>query len=274
MHRLGRPSLRRASRIAEKLLQIPRGLGCAPPLLGDNVLPISDQRERKHAQPPQMRKPTANLTASRYEFAFTSLKSLASSLPSKIIFDVGPGDGRMRYIESAGFSWRGFDQTAWGDVQRWDLTEPCPTPDASVGAVLLLDVIEHLLNPGLALKNIATVLQPGGRLILTTPNPRWSASRVHNLFRGNLSGFTQRDLDDNHHVFTPWPHIVEKMLHDARLVIDDYVTLDGKTRLLSRPGTLFLPARYILNVVLIVMEKLDPCSCGMSYGLIARKLKP
>jgi len=221
-----------------------------------------------------MRKPTANLTASRYEFAFTSLKSLASSLPSKIIFDVGPGDGRMRYIESAGFSWRGFDQTAWGDVQRWDLTEPCPTPDASVGAVLLLDVIEHLLNPGLALKNIATVLQPGGRLILTTPNPRWSASRVHNLFRGNLSGFTQRDLDDNHHVFTPWPHIVEKMLHDARLVIDDYVTLDGKTRLLSRPGTLFLPARYILNVVLIVMEKLDPCSCGMSYGLIARKLKP
>jgi hypothetical protein len=154
------------------------------------------------------------------------------------------------------------------------LDEPCSTNEGSAGAVLLLDVIEHCLNPGLALKNIAAVLQSNGRLILTTPNPRWSGSRIHTVFFGNPSGFTQRDLDENHHVFTPWPHILEKMLHDVGFEIDDYVTLDGKTGLFSSPGTLFLPARYLLNIGLMAIEKLDPSSCGMSYGLIARKVAP
>ena len=217
---------------------------------------------------------TANLMASRYDFAFDTLQALAPSLPSRVVFDVGPGDGRMRRIESIGFVWRGFDQKAWGDVSRWDLTEPCSTSEDSAGAVLLLDVIEHCLNPGLALKNISAVLQLNGRLILTTPNPRWSGSRVHTLFRGTPGGFTQQDLDENHHVFTPWPHILEKMLRDAGFEIDDYVTLDGKTKLFSAPGTLFFPARFRLNIALMVMEKLDPSSCGMSYGLIAHKVAP
>jgi hypothetical protein len=62
------------------------------------------------------------------------------------------------------------------------------------------------------------------------------------------------------------------MLQDAGFEVEEYVTIDGKTTPFSRPGNLFLPARYMLNVGLIAIERLDPSSCGMSYGVIARKI--
>lgn len=92
-------------------------------------------------------------------------------------------------VEALGLSWRGFDIKAWQDVQKWDLSDPCPIADKA-GAILLLDVIEHTVNPGLGLKNTADALDADGYLILTVPNPRWSASRLHTLVFGWPSGFT------------------------------------------------------------------------------------
>jgi SAM-dependent methyltransferase len=206
------------------------------------------------------RQPKANLEMDRYQFAFEALRT--SSLPSKLVFDVGAGDGRMRRIETLGFRWRGFAQTAWQpwEIEQWDLTDPCPAIEKA-GAVLLLDVIEHCLNPGLALKNISQALLPGGRLIVTTPNPRWSASRLHNLLFGWPSGFTCRDIDDNHHVFPAWPHILEKLLGDADFAIEEYVTLDGQSRLF----------RHRLSAARVLIESFDHSACGMSYAFVARK---
>ena len=137
--------------------------------------------------------------------------------------------------------------------------------------MFLLDVIEHLVNPGLALRHISDAMEQAGVLILTMPNPRWSGSRMHYLFRGTLSGFTQQDLDENHHVFTPWPHVLQKFLRDAGLEIEAYVTLDGVARPFARPGKLFVPARYVLNLLQMGIERFDRSACGMSYALIARK---
>lgn len=44
-----------------------------------------------------------------------------------------------------------------------------PLPDASIDTVLLLEVLEHLHQPGHALSEIARVLRPGGCLLLTVP---------------------------------------------------------------------------------------------------------
>lgn len=206
--------------------------------------------------------PSANLSSDRYTFAAETLAALGPSLPSKTIFDIGPGDGRMRKIESLGFSWRGFDRSAWRDVTQWDIgTKPCPI-DEKAGAAFLLDVIEHCVNPGYALTAISDALLPGARLILTVPNPRWSASRLHTLIFGCPSGFTKLDLDENHHVFTPWPHILAKFLEDAGFAIDEYVTLDGKSR----------PFRHRLSLARMLIETLDKSSCGMSYAFVCRKL--
>jgi len=193
------------------------------------------------------------------------------SLPSKVVFDIGAGDGQMQRIESLGLAYHGFDRNPCAGSSRWDLNEPPPKLSSSAGAAMLLDVIEHCANPGLALKNIASVLQPGAQLIVTVPNPRWSRSRTHALFHGYPACFTQSDLDLNHHVFTPWPHILQRMLNDANFIIENYVTLDGVTRFWDRPLSVTYPIRCLTSLSHIIIERLDRSACGMSYGLTARK---
>jgi SAM-dependent methyltransferase len=223
-----------------------------------------------------IRRPSANVALSRYEFALRTVQDLHLHLqmPSKIVFDVGAGDGRMREpIEAAGLSWRGFDLVAPAPaITAWDLSAPCPLPGAKAGTVMLLDVIEHLVNPGLALRHIADTLDPDGWLIMTMPNPRWSRSRIHALLHGNPACFTQCDLDLNGHVFTPWPHILIRMLHDVGFHVENYVTLDGST---GWPGRRLISIRYPLRcahaVANMLIERLDASACGMSYGLLARQ---
>lgn len=215
---------------------------------------------------------SANLAFTRDEYAMDCLRRLNSQLPGRAVFDIGAGDGRFREpVAREGLEWRGFDRNHRPDMDRWDLTDPPPAKSAA-GAVLLLDVIEHCLNPGLALKHIAQALLPSGRLILTTPNPRWSGSRINTLVRGYAASFAPHDLEENHHVFVPWPHIIEKMAADAGLRIEEYVTLDGWTTPFRAEGSLSKPLRYALNVPLMAIERLDPTAMGMSFGMVARKL--
>lgn len=174
-------------------------------------------------------------------------------------------------VEALGCHWHGLDRTPSSSfIATWDLTDPCPIDGAGAGVVLLLDVIEHLVNPGLALTNIARVLRPGGRLILTAPNPRWSRSRIHAVLHGYPTCFSRSDLDENGHVFTPWPHVLVKMLRDAGLELEEYVTLDGRTGWPGTPITYRYPLRLNHALGCALIERLDPSACGMSYGMVAR----
>jgi SAM-dependent methyltransferase len=219
--------------------------------------------------------PSAALSASRYEYALETARRLKSVISSNILFDVGAGDGRLKTkIEAAGWQWHGFDMApSSSEVTQWNLMEQCPLRGRHAGIILLLDVIEHLGNPDIALRHIFEVLEPNGRLVLTTPNPLWSRSRIHALMHGNPTCFTQSDLDLNGHVFTAWPHILIKMLHDIRFDLEVYVTLDDKTRWPGRPVTLRYPVRCAHALTNMLIERLDPSACGMSYGLILRARK-
>jgi SAM-dependent methyltransferase len=206
--------------------------------------------------------PTATLSQSRYDFAAEAARRFAS--PAATALDIGAGDGRMKpAIEGAGFHWRGFDREANGDIEAWDLNEPCPQ-HVEASFAILLDVIEHLPNPGLALTNIGTVLVPGAKLVITTPNPRWSRSRFHALATGFPICFTEGDLS-NGHVFPTWPHILEELLGHYGFVVTEYATLDGPTiwpRGLS-------PARYAFAFANKIVERFDRSACGMSYAVVA-----
>lgn len=214
-----------------------------------------------------------NLALSRYEWAEQCLHQLLSVAPSHIVSDIGAGNGEMRgLVEAKGGQWQGFDLfPKLPEIHSWNLDQPAFKECKPAGIVLLLDVLEHLNNPWLGMQHLAEALLPGGFLILSVPNPRWSRSRYFALSRGNLACFTEADLRLNHHVFTPWPHIVEQLLHETGFQIEKYVTLDGSTHWPRSPYNFRYPLRCAFALLNMALEKRDPTACGMSYGIIARK---
>lgn len=213
----------------------------------------------------------ANLATDRYQFAIDQVGQLPAVGEKRVLFDIGAGDARLRQCATLNWEWKGFDRQGWGDVEGWDLIDPCPLSDVRADAVLLLDVIEHLPNPGLALRNIANAMKEGGSLILTTPNPRWSGSRLSMFARGTLGGFSERDLEENYHVFPVWPHVLERFLGEAGFTVKLYVTLDGYATMFDTKGKRRRPVRYLANAIQVVIEAMDHSACGMSYAVVANK---
>lgn len=210
---------------------------------------------------------TGNLSLSRYDYA----ERVMQRMPGATVFDVGAGDGVMQQkAEAAHCRWRGFDRVPQRGMEAWDLHQPCPASGEPADLVLLLDVIEHLTDPGIALTFIAAAMRRGASLLITTPNPRWSRSRMWALRSGYLACFTQSDLDGNGHVFPVWPHVLERMLADRGFEIVEYVTLDGPASWPKTPYSLRFPVRWALAAAMKAVEHGDPTACGMSYGVLAR----
>ena len=65
-------------------------------------------------------------------------------------------------------------------------------------AACCLEVIEHVENPWSLLRDIASVLKPGGRLILSTPNITSFLSRLVFLRTGEFHQFQEKDLTYGH----------------------------------------------------------------------------
>lgn len=63
------------------------------------------------------------------------------------------------------------------DVVRGDVTD-APLPEGEFSAVVMADVLEHLLDPGAALDRVARLLAPGGVLVLVLPDAGSRVARV------------------------------------------------------------------------------------------------
>ncbi|MGA7731711.1 MAG: class I SAM-dependent methyltransferase [Chloroflexia bacterium] len=215
----------------------------------------------------------ANLALNRAEWAEQSLRKMLPTAPSNVVSDIGCGFAWMEDpVEALGATWQGFDQVPKAaGVRCWDVTHSAPDGAPRPGIVLMLEVLEHLSNPQIALHNIAEHLLPGGYLILTSPNPAWSRSRVYMLRHGVPYSFTPRHLRE-HHVFTTWPHVVEHLLVSAGFEIVEYVTLAGGITNSGASRALDHMKALAVSVLSRLVELADRSARGYTLGIVARKL--
>jgi hypothetical protein len=219
-----------------------------------------------------------NSPLNRYEWAAEKIKEIIgnhSETKNITLFDIGSRDSILKkYIDTLEITYKAFDLEPLDDsAEQWDIETPFPYSYPGPQIITFLEIIEHLKNPWLCIKNIANLIEKGGYMILTTPNPAWSTSRLDLLKNGYLSCFRQSDLELNHHVFTPWPHIINRLLTDSGFEIIEYSTLDGGTSIFDKNLRGFsLPLKLVSRLAKKVIEKKDPASCGMSYGIIAKRI--
>lgn len=106
------------------------------------------------------------------------LHRLGIAAPAKVL-DAGCGWGTtLKALEAAGYHASGLDVARKGleHIDREgrrlieaDLTKPFDAPRETFDAVLALDVIEHLDHDAEAVANLATLVDPGGVLIVSVP---------------------------------------------------------------------------------------------------------
>lgn len=99
-----------------------------------------------------------------------------------LLVTCGDNNGALNWhFKQAGGEWSWVDaeedsleqiHAVTGDpVQRMDKDAPSlPFPDGTFDMVMTIDVHEHLKNPAAVNRELARVVKPGGKVIVTTPN--------------------------------------------------------------------------------------------------------
>lgn len=110
--------------------------------------------------------------------------NLSKLNPGSKILDAGAGEMRYRKYcnhlsyksqDFCGYDGKGDNQGL--QTQKWDTSRidivsdiaSIPEADAAFDAILCTEVIEHVPEPTMAIKEFARLLKPGGTLILTAP---------------------------------------------------------------------------------------------------------
>lgn len=144
---------------------------------------------------------------SSHDWALSALRSVPSI---GNLLDIGPGSGIIakQLAESGLPPFTAVEP----DRSSWDYLTPLyPTLVASLedipveprfDTIMLLDVLEHVVEPGPFLGSAATLLRPGGHILISVPNVAHLAIRLL-LLAGYFPKMSKGPLDQTHlHFFT------------------------------------------------------------------------
>jgi len=156
---------------------------------------VDDLRELYDARAAQQYAAVTPLPDPRIDRKFRRICELVrEQLPCEAFLDAGCGDGRYLAALAAELPPRraGVDlsgrilETAAARVRadfRQASLETLPFEDGAFDLVLCTQVIEHVPRPDVAVFELARVLRPGGRLVISTDNERNLVSQALNAPR-------------------------------------------------------------------------------------------
>jgi SAM-dependent methyltransferase len=140
---------------------------------------------------------------SKAAFVSTALRRTNRGMKRGILADVGAGAGGV----TAMIGWDpervvvvegnkdlvAHARHATGLTAVRATVEELPLAAGAIDVVCVLDVLEHLADPGEALEQIATALAPGGRIVVNVPAHPWLWSEADE-FLGHVRRYTRRAL--------------------------------------------------------------------------------
>jgi SAM-dependent methyltransferase len=130
--------------------------------------------------------------------------------PGAVVLDIGAGAAQYRALFAhCDYRTQDFAQEpqtlALGAYARLDYTSDIvsiPLPDRAVDVILCTEVLEHVPNPVAAIREMARLLKPGGRLLLTAPLGSFLHQEPYHFY----GGYT--------------PHWYDKFLREAGFTVE------------------------------------------------------
>ncbi len=112
-------------------------------------------------------------------------------------------------------------------------------------AVAALEIVEHLENPRHFLRQCRELLEPGGRLLVSTPNVESPVSLLMMLRTGSFHWFAERDYRNLGHISPISRNELERAAAEARLRPERVITTGNPFRHLKGARRMALAARVL-----------------------------
>jgi SAM-dependent methyltransferase len=190
-------------------------------------------------------------------------------------FDVIAARCKLDPAQYKGLEWHAESSAAGRakglDIVEADLNGAMPFADSTFSCVYALSLLEHLLNPCRFMLECRRVLQPGGRLVLLTPNISTLFTAALILMGRMPSSGPHPDSDALLHSQALFRVSSQELQHDTEtdtpahrhlvvfsfLVLRDYLGMLGFTKVSGRGFGLY----PFPNMMQPMLERIDPYHC-------------